>query len=99
MGDPTTKGDGVVAGGNTDPNDSTKTDGFVCLAPMQPGSFDVPAQYVVTAPKSASDAMFPDGMLMVVAQPYGTYPTFTATGLDKALVTFAMMDIDFVYFK
>jgi uncharacterized protein (TIGR03437 family) len=97
-GDPTTQAV-MIAGGDTDPNDSTLTDGFVCLAPMAGGSFDVPVQSLAAAPVSTASLFGPSGKLMVIAQAYGSFPTFTATGLDKAVVAFATMDVNFVSFK
>lgn len=94
----------MIAGGNED-KASKQTIGFQCLVPMAPGQFTVPPSALAYAQASPPiDPKYPnmitiDGMLMVLTEPYGGFPTFTAQGVDKAVVSFGTMDLKTVRFQ
>jgi uncharacterized protein (TIGR03437 family) len=83
----------LISGGNTDPV-TKQMSGFVCMAPLRPGRFEVPTSALAMVPPSpASPPDAQDGVLIVNTQPFGTYPTFTAQGIEKAIITFGTMEI------
>jgi uncharacterized protein (TIGR03437 family) len=94
----------MIAGGNED-KAAKQYIGFQCLAPMAPGQFTVPPSalaYAIASPPI--DPKYPnlitiDGLLLVMTEPYGGFPTFSASGLDKAVVSFGSADMKTVRFQ
>ncbi len=69
--------------------------GFFCFVPSKSGSYTVPASVMRNLPAGSADAL---GAVLVGSFP-GSYPTFSAGGLDSGLIFNANLFITTVTFK
>ena len=69
--------------------------GFFCFVPSAPGGFTVPASVLGNLPPGGTDTL---GALLVGSFP-GTYPKFSASGLDSGLIFNANLFLTTVGFK
>ncbi len=87
----------LIAGAATD-TISTASAGFFCFVPAAPGQFTIPASVLGNLPNTAT----PDsalGALVVGSLPSGSYPTFTANGLNLGLIFNATLSAKTVAFE
>ncbi|HEV2175020.1 MAG TPA: hypothetical protein VGR71_15710, partial [Nitrospira sp.] len=62
--------------------------GFYCFVPSEPGQFTVPASMLGNLPGSGAT-----GALLVGSVPSGSYPAFTASGLDFGMIFNAALSV------
>jgi hypothetical protein len=88
----------LIAGAASDTN-TKATAGFFCFVPAAPGQFTVPAALLGNLPNTSSSQGSALGALLVGSLPSGSYPSFTASGLDVSLVIHATLDAKTVAFQ
>jgi hypothetical protein len=88
----------LIAGAASDAN-TTASAGFLCFVPAAPGQFTVPAEMLGNLPDTASATDSSFGALLVGSLPAGSYPAFTAGGLDVGLIFNAMLSAKTVAFQ
>jgi len=72
---------------------------FFCTAPVSAGSFSVPAAILSSLPVSGTEQGVPTGFLSVGTTSYGSASTFTAPGLDAAILYYISSSGTLVEFR
>ncbi len=78
---------GLILGLSTDSN-ATAAGYFICVVPLAPGSFTIPAPILSSLPVSGSQSGISLGTLLVGTTLFGSgLTTFTASGIDLGVVS------------